>query len=219
MMFSSGGSVGGGIVNGGNSINVSSAIPNKATGGILSSVARDNIVQLNNFRKVPPGKISGPGSDTSDSISTVLPDGSYILKASAARRIGYDRLQKLISEGSKRGVNRPGKLVNVSANEVNIPPEVVQKYGVGFFDNLNRADGGAVGHIDNLLQFQGKQATIASTQVNNINIHVSHTGKESSDELANKISTSVVQAIAQKEASKQIYLYDKNQKIANRRKV
>jgi hypothetical protein len=41
------------------------------------------------------GAVFGPGSGTSDSIPAMLSNGEYVIRAAAARSIGYDTLDRL----------------------------------------------------------------------------------------------------------------------------
>jgi hypothetical protein len=46
-------------------------------------------------KRAAGGSVHGPGTGTSDSIPAMLSDGEYVIKASAAKRIGYGRLDDL----------------------------------------------------------------------------------------------------------------------------
>ena len=96
------------------------------------------------------GIIKGPGSGTSDSIPTSLPVGGFVLKSAAVRGIGKDRLDSImrIGAGIKSGAKRID--ARVSNGEYFIPPDVVSRFGVGFFEQLNRFEnGGLVGATRN----------------------------------------------------------------------
>jgi hypothetical protein len=47
------------------------------------------------LRRATGGRVYGPGTTTSDSIPTWLSKDEYVLKASAAKAIGYDNLNRL----------------------------------------------------------------------------------------------------------------------------
>jgi hypothetical protein len=141
------------------------------------------------------GRVRGPGTETSDSINAVVPIGSYVLNAKAARAF-----------------------VKLSNNELVIPPNEVQKKGVNYWDKVNKmnfAEGGFVGNNSNVIPFQSAKESTSS--VNNINVTVQHTGKESSEELGQKISVEIVKAIAQAEAQKQVNLNNKQMKTMSKR--
>lgn len=188
----------------------SSFIPSRAAGG--------NVISLQDYRKIAPGKLEGDGTETSDSIKALAPNGSYVIKASSARKAGYNNLQQLIKNiGASSGNLLP---VNVSRGEVLIPPNIVQEYGVDFFDRLNRtgemrAEGGPIGSILNT----NKQPSGTTTSNTTLIINVQHTGKESPEELGDKIGVAIMKKIATQEASRQIYLYDKSKTLAKSRKI
>lgn len=148
------------------------------------------------------GRVRGPGTETSDSIKAIVPIGSYVLNAKAAKAF-----------------------VKLSNNELVIPPSEVQKKGVAHWDKVNKmnfADGGFVGNNSNILPFPTTQKDSSSntskvSSVNNINVTVQHTGKESPDELGQKISLEIVKAIAQAEAKKQVNLNSKQMQTMSRR--
>lgn len=73
-------------------------------GNALKAVGvKANPVSLSGFklgRRAQGGPVFGPGSDTSDSIPMLLSNGEYVIRASAARKIGYDNLDDINRTGS-----------------------------------------------------------------------------------------------------------------------
>lgn len=192
----------------------SSAIPSRASGGPLTS----KVINLQEYKRINSGRITGNGTETSDSIKALAPDGSFIIKASSARRVGYAKLQELIKDKLTSASNLLP--VNVSKNEVLIPPNVVQKYGVEFFDRLNRtgemrAEGGPIGTLPSL----NRQTASSQSTGSNVTliVHVNHTGNEKPEDLGERIGVAAVKKIASQEASRQIYLYDKNKAMTRSR--
>lgn len=49
------------------------------------------------------GRVEGPGTATSDSIPAFLSDGEYVVRAAAAREIGYDNLERMNDTGKIGG--------------------------------------------------------------------------------------------------------------------
>ena len=66
------------------------------------------------------GVIRGPGTGTSDSIRTEIPEGSYIMPADSTQQIGDQALSGL----------GEGVAANVSSGEYQIPPGQVHAIGV-----------------------------------------------------------------------------------------
>lgn len=65
------------------------------------------------------GRVTGPGTATSDSIPAYLSNGEYVIKASTAQRIGYDELDELNNTGHIRG----GQTNYFTINGYNKSPE------------------------------------------------------------------------------------------------
>ncbi len=78
------------------------------------------------------GKVSGPGSGTSDSIAAGVADGSYVMKSSTVAKQGgsvLDKLKKLAADGLNP--------VRLSNGEEVIPPAITRQIGVGTLDKIN----------------------------------------------------------------------------------
>ncbi len=73
-------------------------------GNALKAVGvKANPVNLSGFKlgkRAKGGPVFGPGGPTSDSIPMLLSNGEYVIKASSARKIGYDKLNDINSTGS-----------------------------------------------------------------------------------------------------------------------
>ena len=73
-------------------------------GNALKAVGvKANPVNLSGFKlgkRAQGGPVFGPGGPTSDSIPMLLSNGEYVIKASSARKIGYDKLNDINSTGS-----------------------------------------------------------------------------------------------------------------------
>lgn len=87
------------------------------------------------------GVVRGPGTATSDSISTAVPVGTFIVRAASVRRPGVlGRLRGMLERA--RGLSSiPGPLVPVrlSSGEFKVPPEVVRQPGhLAELDRINR---------------------------------------------------------------------------------
>lgn len=78
-------------------------------GDALKAVGvKANAVNLSGFklgRRANGGPVFGPGSATSDSIPMALSDGEYVIRASAAQKIGYANLDALNSTGDMNQSN------------------------------------------------------------------------------------------------------------------
>lgn len=72
------------------------------------------------------GKITGEGTETSDSIPAETKDGSYILNAETAKMLG-------------NGLPKDKVPLHVSKNEIAVPPELVRVIGKEKLDKLNAA--------------------------------------------------------------------------------
>jgi hypothetical protein len=65
----------------------------------------------------PGGKVSGPGTGTSDSIPAMLSNGEYVIRASAVQAIGtpmLDSINKMAMGGLATTYNIPTKSLGVS---------------------------------------------------------------------------------------------------------
>ena len=89
---------------------------NYANGGFVPQSKREGV-----FR--------GPGTGTSDSIRTEIPEGSYIMPADSTQQIGDQALS-----GLGKGI-----AANVSNGEYQIPPEQVHAIGVQTLEHLKAA--------------------------------------------------------------------------------
>ncbi|MES2251543.1 MAG: hypothetical protein V4645_30035 [Pseudomonadota bacterium] len=79
--------------------------------------------------KADGGPIRGPGTGTSDSIETEVPEGSYIMPADSTAELG---------EGALSGLGAPVP-VRVSNGEYQLPPEQVHAVGVQALDAMKDA--------------------------------------------------------------------------------
>ena len=89
------------------------------------------------------GLITGPGTGVSDSIKKTVKAGSYILPADVTRMVGTDYVSKWMSknsaeyaDGGSAGGTGKRVPVNVSAGELEIPPEMVEAIGADKLDKL-----------------------------------------------------------------------------------
>jgi hypothetical protein len=89
------------------------------------------------------GKIKGPGTGTSDSVSAIKRPGTYILSADTVRSIGTKKLNDMIENAGVRpgqgGENDKGGVpVRLSNGEFSMPPEVTAYFGEDFFNKLQQ---------------------------------------------------------------------------------
>lgn len=75
------------------------------------------------------GKVTGPGTGTSDDIEAVVPEGSYIMPADSTEQIGEQNLA---------GIGSPVP-VNLSNGEYQLPPEQVHAVGVQALNQMKDA--------------------------------------------------------------------------------
>lgn len=75
------------------------------------------------------GKVTGPGTGTSDDIEAVVPEGSYIMPADSTEQIGEQNLA---------GMGSPVP-VNLSNGEYQLPPEQVHAVGVQALNQMKDA--------------------------------------------------------------------------------
>ena len=107
------------------------AIPFNAINGFLNILRGINILGFQPFGwigqiSVPQipllatgGKVVGVGTDTSDSNLVALSDGEYVIRAAAARQIGYDNLDEINETGRVGG----GDVINnITINGYNKDP-------------------------------------------------------------------------------------------------
>jgi hypothetical protein len=83
--------------------------------------------------KVKLGMVKGPGTETSDSISTLLPNGAFVIPANVDKAYPPKFWDQFASNQTQEKV---GVKAKVSNNERIIAPEVVKQYGVDYFNNL-----------------------------------------------------------------------------------
>lgn len=78
------------------------ALTRKADGGVIHS---GGDAPANG---IGGGKVSGPGTETSDSIPAMLSDGEYVVNADAVKHFGLDRLEKMNQVGLQKryGIKR-----------------------------------------------------------------------------------------------------------------
>ncbi|MDD5271882.1 MAG: tape measure protein [Methylovulum sp.] len=114
---------------------VGSSLPGAfAAGGYI-----DNALKI----PLPPrkfavgGLITGPGTETSDSINGLLPPGSFVIKAASAKPV-LSSLQALVKNVQDGVPPAGGVPVRLSNNEFLVPPEAVKRYGLPFFDHINK---------------------------------------------------------------------------------
>jgi hypothetical protein len=73
---------------------------------VASSVTAKGGLKVNStpapFQKAEGGYISGPGTETSDSIPAMLSNGEYVIRAAAVKAIGVNTLNKINSFGGGR---------------------------------------------------------------------------------------------------------------------
>jgi len=89
------------------------------------------------------GKIRGPGTGTSDSISAIKRPGTYILSADTVRAIGTKKLNDFMEKagirpGQGETSDRGGAPVRLSKGEYAMPPEVTSYFGEDFFNKLQQ---------------------------------------------------------------------------------
>ena len=97
------------------------------------------------------GEIRGPGSSTSDSIKTAVPEGSYIMPADSTQAIGLENLEGLgfkpgakaapapATEAPGMGFKPGGVPVNLSDGEFQLSPEQVHAIGAQVLEGLKSA--------------------------------------------------------------------------------
>ncbi|MDH1012318.1 hypothetical protein N5C80_26600 [Pseudomonas nicosulfuronedens] len=96
------------------------------------------------FRNKPAGgPITGPGTGTSDSIQTEVPEGTYILPADTTQALGFGARRKAMAQPPAEpqgfGARRKQIPVNVSAGEFEVTPDQVHALGVQVLDGAKAA--------------------------------------------------------------------------------
>lgn len=84
------------------------------------------------------GPVRGPGTGTSDSIKTEVPEGTYIMPADSTQEIGEQNLGGM-------GFKPESVPVNLSNGEYKLPPEQVHAIGVQALDQIKDATHTPVG--------------------------------------------------------------------------
>lgn len=82
------------------------------------------------------GYIQGPGTETSDSIHTTLPAGSFVIKAASVKKLGLPALERLM-QGAADSAASAQVPVRLSNREYAVLPDMVKKYGRDFWQHLN----------------------------------------------------------------------------------
>ena len=90
---------------------------NSAFGWIGVNIGEIGLISLP--RLAQGGVVNGTGTDTSDSNIVALSKGEYVIKASSAREIGYDNLDRMNSTGQIGG----SVITNITINGYNKSPE------------------------------------------------------------------------------------------------
>lgn len=93
-------------------------IINDAFGWLGVNIGKISRIQLP--RLAGGGIVQGVGTDTSDSNIYALSKGEYVIRAAAAREIGYDNLDEMNQTGQINGNNQ---VVNITINGYNKNPE------------------------------------------------------------------------------------------------
>ncbi len=84
------------------------------------------------------GYIQGPGSETSDSITTTLPAGSFVIKAASVKKFGLPALERLMQASAGDSAGGGDQIpVRLSNREFAVLPEMVKKYGRNFWQHIN----------------------------------------------------------------------------------
>ncbi len=101
------------------------AAKNSAVRGFTPRQGRD---------KAATGAVRGPGTGTSDSIETEVPEGTFIMPADSTAQIGEQALQ-----GMGMGMGKANVPVNLSNGEFSMPPEQVHAVGVQALEQMKGA--------------------------------------------------------------------------------
>lgn len=89
------------------------------------------------------GRVSGPGTGTSDSVSAIKKPGTYVLSADTVRAIGTKKVRDIMEKAGVRpgdgtASDQGGVPVKLSNGEWALPPEVTNYYGEEFFNKLQQ---------------------------------------------------------------------------------
>lgn len=85
------------------------------------------------------GPVVGPGTGTSDSIKTKVPEGSYIMPADSTKALGLGMQKPAQQMQPRLGMKRDGVPVNLSNGEFELPPEQVHAIGVQALEQVKNA--------------------------------------------------------------------------------
>lgn len=87
------------------------------------------------------GKVVGPGTGTSDSIKTEVPEGSYIMPADSTKALGFDMQKPQAAQQMqpRLGMKRDDVPVNLSNGEFELTPEQVHAVGVQALEQMKNA--------------------------------------------------------------------------------
>jgi hypothetical protein len=180
----------------------------------MPALAGGGGVGMSNIIAFPRGgRVSGAGTSVSDSINSLVPEGSYVIKASSANKL------------------RKNRLVKLSKDEEVIPPEVVSHLGKDFFDKVNKtgevkfSEGGFLGTsmAGNMTPLRDPSVSSSSSVTNIFQTTIHQKDNENSDDVSRKVATELMRKIAKQEAdksaTKHVSIYDKQQKTNKRRSV
>ena len=89
------------------------------------------------------GPVEGPGTGTSDSISTAKAPGTFILSADTVRAIGTKKITDLMEKagvrpGDGESPDPGGRAVRLSSGEWAVPPAATMYHGENFFNALQK---------------------------------------------------------------------------------
>ncbi len=117
-----------------------SAFSGTATGGGTNAGINTSNTGLSNsigsfLSRAGGGLITGPGTETSDSINTTLPAGSFVIKAASVKKFGLPALEKLMQGSVDAGGNQIP--VRLSNREFGVLPDKVKEYGRDFWQHIN----------------------------------------------------------------------------------
>ena len=115
--------------------------PGAATGGRVSSQGGGKVLRAATGGRIASGKVAraatggeirGPGTSTSDSIPSVVPDGTYIVRAAVVRKPGMLEFLRSLNAGrpASGGGKRAPVPVMLSNGEFAVRPSIVDQPGV-----------------------------------------------------------------------------------------
>ena len=111
-------------------------------------VAPEDQPKLGLRRFMDGGPIRGPGTSTSDSIKTTLPEGSYVLPADTSEALGHENLMQMgVMPRGFPGYRKPEIPVAVSNGDHAMPPEQVHAVGVQTLNQIKDATHKPVGGL------------------------------------------------------------------------